>query len=135
MKKGITPIIAVIILLLITLALASMAWVFFSGYMSGLTSGNFLVNNQLSGCSGTDVSIWITNMGTEPLDMGQITCLISGTGFNNDQCSDRGLSIVSGTIQPDQVTEVVTGTLAEGSYTVSLALGSLTQSVDLYCSG
>jgi len=43
MKKGITPIIAIIILLLITVAIAGVAWSFLYGYMTPMTAAAFTI--------------------------------------------------------------------------------------------
>lgn len=69
MKKGITPIIAVIILLLITVALAGFAWSFLSGYIGGLTGKNVQVADSYC-ASGTQAKIVLKNMGTEGVNVG-----------------------------------------------------------------
>ena len=50
MKKGITPVIAIIVLLLITVALSGMAWAYFMQYYSGLTNNQIEIADAY--CSG-----------------------------------------------------------------------------------
>lgn len=65
--KGITPIISIIVLLLITVSLAGAAYVFLGGYLSGLTSRAVTVTGA---CMGGDTAfLTITNMGSEEIDL------------------------------------------------------------------
>ena len=89
MKKGITPIIAVIILLLITVALAGMAWAFLQGYFTTLTGKNAQVSDSF--CLSGNSRIVITNIGTQTLD---ISCgAISGASLI---CGDVTISKTAG---------------------------------------
>jgi len=65
--KGITPIISIIILLLITIGLAGAAWTYMSGYFSGLTARYIEVG--YSYCDGNVAKIMLTNRGTSPLPL------------------------------------------------------------------
>ena len=86
MKKGITPIIAVIILLLITVALAGFAWSFLSGYIGGLTAKNIQVSDSYC-AGGTEAKIVLKNIGTDDLSLPG--CIASGTIFGTqDTCGD-----------------------------------------------
>lgn len=61
--KGISPIISIIILLLITVSLAASAWMYISGYWSGLTATGVEITSTL--CSGgTTAVIYVHNIGT-----------------------------------------------------------------------
>ena len=68
MKKGITPIIAVIILLLITVALAGMAWAFLQGYFTQITPKNLQVSDNY--CLGALTKVVFTNIGTDSINIG-----------------------------------------------------------------
>ncbi len=68
MKKGITPIIAIIILLLITIGLAATAWTYLSGFMAGYTKSLTLVDSYCTG--GTTSNVILRNTGTEPISLG-----------------------------------------------------------------
>jgi len=94
MKKGITPIIAVIILLLITVALAGMAWAFLSGYFTGLT-GKTIAVVDYSCIGGTTAQAIIRNSATGPIDFGACTVVgdISGA---SDTCGDLTITRTDG---------------------------------------
>ncbi len=79
MRKGITPIIAIIVLLLITVALAGAAWTYLSTYMSGLTGQSVEVRDYF--CVGGDMAvILIANTGTIDLQTSEIAIVDMGTG-------------------------------------------------------
>ncbi|MBI4020766.1 MAG: hypothetical protein HY369_00825 [Candidatus Aenigmarchaeota archaeon] len=65
MRKGITPIIATVILLLIAVAIAGAGYTWISGYWSGLTS-NAIQITDIS-CNATAVTIRFSNYGTDPI--------------------------------------------------------------------
>ncbi|MBI4020481.1 MAG: hypothetical protein HY367_04055, partial [Candidatus Aenigmarchaeota archaeon] len=71
--KGITPIIAIIILLLITIALAGAAYTYLNIYFQGSTAKSISLVDIT--CNGGRVSAIITNIGTQSVTLG--TC---GTG-------------------------------------------------------
>jgi len=66
MKKGITPIISIIVLLLITVALAGVAWVYLSGFL-GTTTATVTVPPNGAFCAGDDIKVVVTNTGTSTL--------------------------------------------------------------------
>jgi flagellin-like protein len=97
MKKGITPIIAVIILLLITVALAGLAWTFLSGYFTGLTGKTIQVSDFFC-MGGVNAQITITNTGTETISLGTTgTCDTAGsiTGVS-ESCGDITITRTDG---------------------------------------
>jgi flagellin-like protein len=82
--KGITPIISIIVLLLITVSLAGAAYVFLGGYMTAYTGRAV----QVSGIcvAGTKAHITVTNMGSLPIDLG--TCATTGIDGEEGDCGD-----------------------------------------------
>lgn len=66
--KGISPIISIIILLLITVSLAASAWTYISGYWGGLVSTGVEVSSTICS-SGTSVRIYVHNIGTSNMNM------------------------------------------------------------------
>jgi len=82
MKKGITPIIAVIILLLITVALAGLASTFLSWYFSGMTAQSLQLVDY--SCVNTNARVVVRNAGTSTINMA--SC--SGAGTPSYTCSD-----------------------------------------------
>jgi flagellin-like protein len=63
--KAITPIIAIIVLLLITIAIAGSAWTFISTMTTGYTTK--VIQSVDSFCSGGYATIVIKNVGTDPI--------------------------------------------------------------------
>ncbi len=93
--KAITPIIAIIILLLITIAVAGMAWVFVIGYYTGLTAKNIQISDSyvMVDMAGTNwANIVISNIGTENISLGECT-YFGGTSVT---CGDMTISKTSG---------------------------------------
>jgi len=67
--KGITPIISIIILLLITVGLAAAAWSYMGNYMTTLTAKVIEIPTQIC-VNGTDAMALIHNMGTASINVG-----------------------------------------------------------------
>ena len=65
MNKGISAIIATVLLLLITIALAGTAYVYMSGMITGRTSKTISVLD--ASCSGTTITAVISNDGTSAI--------------------------------------------------------------------
>ena len=63
-RKGITPIIAIIILLLITIALAASAWTFLSGFLGTQIEKSFFVPIGGAYCVGGTIKVTVVNTGT-----------------------------------------------------------------------
>ncbi len=78
-RKGITPVIAIIVLLLITVALSTAAWSYLSGYMGTLTSRSVELIDYFCVAGDTGVII-IGNMGSAPVPVGEITIVDQDTG-------------------------------------------------------
>jgi flagellin-like protein len=74
--KGITPIISVIILLLITIGMAASAWTFMSGYFTTITKASIQATGLCVGTGGagpTNALVTITNMGQGVIQLGACT--------------------------------------------------------------
>ncbi len=77
--KAITPVIATIVLLLITVAIAGAAWTYISGYWSGTTGKQIEVTDAF--CVGTNqAKIIVKNIGTNPIRTGDIAILDKNSG-------------------------------------------------------
>jgi flagellin-like protein len=63
MKKGITPIISIIILLLITIALAGAAWTYMQGFLFSQISKTFIVPTGGAYCTNGIIKIYAHNTG------------------------------------------------------------------------
>ena len=79
MRKGITPIIAIIVLLLITVALAGTAYTYLMGYMGGLTGKSVEVKDSFC-VAGNRPTIALINTGTLPLPVNDISIIDTVTG-------------------------------------------------------
>jgi len=78
--KGITPIISIIILLLITIGLASAAWTYMSGYMSNLISRTLDVT-PANCIGGTQVTFIVRNAGTNNIGSNSIQAMNMDTSL------------------------------------------------------
>ena len=77
--KAITPIIAIIILLLITITLAAAGWTFLSGYTGSLLSKQIDISGSV--CVGGDrVKIFVKNIGTASISTDEISVIDKDTG-------------------------------------------------------
>lgn len=74
MSKGITPIIAIIVLLLITVALAGGAWTFMQGYWEAMTGKTI----KMVFGSGINNRVMISNMGTKTILADELMVLVAG---------------------------------------------------------
>lgn len=97
MRKGITPIISIIILLLITIGLAASAYTFMSGYFGTMTGTSIQVSGVCVGGTNDYALITVTNIGTASIDLGT-GC--SGTGAITEvskKCGDVTVTRTDGT--------------------------------------
>ena len=77
--KAITPIIAIIVLLLITISLAAAGWTFLSGYTGSLLSKQIDISGSV--CVGGDrVKIFVKNIGTASISTDEISVIDKDTG-------------------------------------------------------
>lgn len=91
MKKGVSAIIAVILLLMITVALMSLFWAFSSGVFGSVTAGagaqtdasikragsEFTIINAKNS-SLTKIDVTVRNSGTQNLDAGTLVAFVDG---------------------------------------------------------
>jgi len=85
MRKGITPIISIVVLLLIAVAVAGAAYTWISGYFGGLTGTAIQVSDVRCVAGGTPpkITIRFQNIGTDALDTANkitISRSVVGTG-------------------------------------------------------
>jgi flagellin-like protein len=81
MKKGITPVISIIILLLITISLAGAAWTYLQGVLLGQISKTFQILPNGAFCVGGNISVYVQNTGYsgDLTDEDFIVATINGT--------------------------------------------------------
>jgi len=80
MRKGITPIISIVILLLIAVGIAGAGYTWITSYYTGLTGDAIAVTDTT--CSLTGVTIYIQNIGTEELLTSAMTVQRDEIGAN-----------------------------------------------------
>ena len=77
-RKGITPIIAIVVLLLIVVALSSLAYSYISGIASGQIEGSFLIQ------IGSEACTLIANTGNASVfNVTQVSFIIKNTGVTS----------------------------------------------------
>jgi len=123
MKKGISAIIATVLLLLITIALAGSVFVYMSGMLTGKTAKTISLLD--ASCSGTTITIVISNDGTADILPSELTFLVS-----NSVASPTW--VTGGTIVPHNTT-VLTISGSSGTNTVKVISPSNTASQIVYC--
>ena len=96
MRKAITPVISIIILLLITISLAGMGWTYMSGYYEAMTSKTI----KLVEGSARGNEVMILNIGTSEITGDDITVLTEG--------KDAGILDMSpATVEPKKSARII----------------------------
>jgi flagellin-like protein len=83
-QKGITPVVAILVLLLITIAITGSAWIYISTYYGGITSEAVEITS--ADCDGKGVQIFLRNIGSGNLNLDEVTVTrlnISGSCWND----------------------------------------------------
>jgi flagellin-like protein len=143
--KGITPIISIIILLLITIGLASAAWTYMSGYMTNLTSR--VLDVSTSSCiNGVQATVLVRNAGTNRINVTDIKGLNLDSGASLTLgWTDLGGAAVT-TIEAGQSARVritntdgtnctTVGTSKACKYELTLSGTTWKQELPVYCTG
>ena len=127
--KGITPIIAIIILLLITIALAGVAWTFFQGYLYSMMAGSIAIPTGGAYCSNGRITVQLLNTGQSNITNSDITIArIDGTPI-----SLKTFVIIPGraniTIDDDN-----NGTgWSSGPHTIDIGTAAMVLHTSVYC--
>jgi flagellin-like protein len=104
--KGISEVIATLIMLLIVMALAGMAYVYISGVFTTQTQGIEVVDAY---CVGGTVNVILRNIGTSNVNTNQITC--TQTAPSTGTCSLNP----SDTISPGNQKQFTLSTTCSGN--------------------
>ncbi len=128
MKKGITPIISIIVLLVITIALAGLAWSFLQGYLVSQISSTFTITSGAAYCSNGVITVQVLNTGQSTLTQADFTI----TKVDGTDVTPRTV-----TIQPGKAATIISydcgGTCSTGSHTVDIGTSSTVQHPKVYC--
>jgi len=94
-RKGITPVISIIILLLIAIALAGAAWTFMGGLAGSFMKGSLMVVDAR--CQGiTNAIIVLRNIGTQTISLGGDTCKNDQIDGTTKKCGRLIISRIDG---------------------------------------
>jgi flagellin-like protein len=136
-KKGITPIIAIIVLLLIVVALSGIAYTYISGVVTTQTEESFTVQTGGIYCDDvggvSQIRLLIRNLGISAsiTDTSFILATVDGTDISSY------ITLDPTSIGPSEVGELTTtcgGDCGSGSHTVRLSTSANTQSTTVICS-
>ncbi len=123
--KGISAVIATILLLMITIAIASTAYMYVTGMIGGMTSKTISVSH--ASCDGGAITLVISNDGTTALVDGDLKVYVN----NGDVTGQFGA--LDDNVQP-HTTSVATGSGGNsGSVTVLIVSPSNSASQTVYC--
>jgi flagellin-like protein len=131
--KGVSAVIATILMLMITIALATLAYTYISGTFTGATGIVIELDAQATTCSGTTITVYVRNSGTIATDTSKVT--LSGTNSAGDTiaggtCGNDDLNAGAGAVACDLT---LTGT--QGNNRVVVSGPQNTVSGTVYCSG
>lgn len=139
--KGISAVIAVVLILMITVALAAMAYVWFTGVFETITTGagesatktgeiiatSYSIASAAENVDG-DLLIYVTNTGTSDIEISNMNIFISGQKVNVT-------TDVSGILSPGDTVEFTGGEDYTSSCNnqTSVTYGSLKQMSTILC--
>ncbi len=129
--KGITPIISIIILLLITIALAGVAYTFLMGQMYTRIGSSFDIPIGGAFCTNGAITIQVVNTGTADISDSDFTIAqIDGTDVTG--------SLVSGTIPPEEAATLLSSyncgtSCSSGYHTIDIGTKSLVKHENVHC--
>lgn len=136
MKKGITPIISIIILLLITVALAGVAWTYLSGWLSLQTEKSFIIPAGGTWCDGGgEFHVRVLNTGTSAIQAGEWTATVEGRFGTPPTFGTKPITVAQVDKKGSATFATATADGLSGeSYTIRVAAGSVVQSQATTCS-
>jgi len=135
--KGVSAVIATILMLMITIALAGLAYLYISGIFTAKTGIVIEFDETATSCTGTTVTVYVRNTGTIPVTTDKIA--LSGTnstgsaftlGGNCDNSSTVTLAAGGGALKCGN-----TGTGGRGTNTIIASGPSNTARGTVYCPG
>jgi len=134
MRRGITPVISIIILLLITVSLSGAAWAFLQGFLLPQITKTFLVPQGGAYCSNNEIKVYVVNTGYQsPLLRDDFIV----KNLNPD--TTGGFDVLPfPPIAPGNTTQVIgydCGGMCESNvyYSIELGTGSSIQNIPVFC--
>ena len=128
MKKGITPIISIIVLLVITIALAGAAWSFLQGYLFSQIQKTFTVTQGAAYCTNGVITVQVLNTGQSQL---------VSADFGIHSIDGGNVAVSSVTIPPGEARTLIStncgGSCTSGSHTIDIGTSSTVVHPVVYC--
>ena len=132
MKKGITPIISIIVLLVITIALAGAAWSFLQGYLFSQIQKTFTVTQGAAYCTNGVITVQVLNTGQSQLTTGDFGIVsYDGTDLVGT-ASVRSVTIPAGEART-LISHNCGGSCPSGSHTLDIGTSSTVVHPVVYC--
>ena len=110
--KGISAVIGALIVLIITIALGGLAYTFITGTATRQIAVVLGIDSSTTGCSGTSITVGLTNDGTSPISLSALT--ITGTNSTGQPLTTPAAGVSCAT----------TGQLTAGGRATCTALAS-----------
>jgi flagellin-like protein len=133
-QKGITPIIAILVILLITIAITGSAWIYISTYYGGITRETIEVTS--ADCTGSGVQIYMRNAGTETVNENSIAVSRDVIANPAGGCQDGTVTVASMTVAPGasgSITDAVCNSTSTSVVRYTLIVGGRVQKVQVNC--
>lgn len=128
--KAISTIIATLLLLIITIALAGVAFTYISGVITGRTSVVLSIEASNQQCVGPNIIAAVTNDGTSAVSNVVVTARNSA-GASVGSCT---IASAAGGSQISQCTIARTAPTSAGTYALQAVSGSSIANGNVYCS-
>jgi len=133
--KGVSAVIATILMLMITIAMAGVAYMYISGIFTAKTGVVIEIDESATSCGAANaITVWVRNTGTIKTDTG--TVKLSGTrsdGVSITQVACGGTTALNAGGSSVACTATLTGTQGNNRIVVSGSSNTITGTV--YCSG
>jgi flagellin-like protein len=133
--KGVSAVIATILMLMITIAMAGVAYMYISGIFTSKTGTIVEIDESATSCAGTSITVYVRNTGTIAFDKSKIS--ISGTTsaggpIASQSCAAGPLNAGAGSSACGNLV-ALTGT--QGNNRIVVSGPSNTATGSIYCSG
>ena len=132
--KGVSAVIATILMLMITIALAGMAYMYISGIFTAKTGIVIEIDETATSCSGTTITVYVRNMGTISTTADKVT--ISGTKPDGSAITSTTCGASTTTLTAGGAA-VACATVTGGAGTNTIVVSGPTNTVrgTVYCAG
>jgi len=125
--KGVSTVIATILMLMITIGLAGVAASYIFGWFKVETAVALTIDEDMTECAGTTITVWVRNDGTQSIGLNTITIGgtdSTGSAMTSTTCAGAGNT---GTGRTVQCTNTLTGTSGTNQVTARTSAGKSTR--------